>query len=203
MGLVRPKAPPRIRSGGKAKDGAPLDLASSDAGERRRAVRALIETPDGPPRLLEHLPSEPTLSVRAAIFNGLIEKRSTGVAEGLARLLAHEDVALRNGAIEALQAMPDEAESAIEDSLASDDADLRIFAVNVLALTTGAAAAGRLAAILDADDHVNVCAAAVEGLTEIGDEDALPALERARARFFDSDFMRFACDLAMQRIQGR
>ena len=202
MGLVKPKTPPRLRAG-KPRAGASDDLASGDPGERRRAARDLAQTSAGLSQLLAHLPDEPVLSVRAAILNALIEHRSNAVAEGLAPLLAHEDAGLRNGAIEALQAMPEEAESALQAHLASADADLRIFAVNVLALTNGETAAERLIAVLDADDHINVCAAAVEGLTEIGDEQALAALGRARSRFFDNDFMRFAIDMAVQQIEGR
>ena len=53
------------------------------------------------------------------------------------------------------------------------------------------------------DPHVNVCAAAVDGLTEVGGPDALPDLEDLRDRFAGNAFMEFAIDAASRRIRGQ
>jgi hypothetical protein len=56
--------------------------------------------------------------------------------------------------------------------------------------------------VIRTDAHVNVCAAAVDGLTEVGGPDVLPDLEDLRHRFAGNAFMEFATDAAMRRIQG-
>ncbi len=57
-----------------------------------------------------------------------------------------------------------------------------------------------LLSLVETDKDANVCAAAIEVLSEIGDAAALPHLARCRARFPDDPFIRFAVQAAAERI---
>ena len=50
---------------------------------------------------------------------------------------------------------------------------------------------------------MNVCAAAVDVLAEIGAPDTLPSLVRCAARFADRPFLGFAVKVASERIGSR
>ncbi|GGE12939.1 PBS lyase [Aureimonas endophytica] len=193
-------------------EGSPPDLAglageleAGEAARRRAAVRALANHPDprGLDLIWERLERETAPSVRALMFTSFAEHRSVSVADRLARLLDSSDAMLRSAASEALQAMPAEAEPVLDRLLATDDADLRIFAVRILAQTAHAGAPRRLVEVLRRDDHINVCAAAVDGLVEIGTREALPVLADAATRFRGNPFMAFAVETAIHRIEGR
>ena len=179
------------------------DLASADASIRRRAAHDLSQMPDAVPMLCAHLANERSLSVRSIILTGLIVNKSPAVVEGLLPLLRSEDANLRNGAIEALQQMPDEVAPRVEAMLADPDSDVRIFAVNVLAALPHPMVPEWLRRVVTVDAHVNVCAAALDALAEVGEPDAIPALESLAERFADVMFIKFAVDAAVRRIHGR
>jgi HEAT repeat protein len=179
------------------------DLTSSDTSTRRRAARALAALPDAVPVVCAHLPDEPNLSVRSIILTGLIINKSPSVVAGLLPLLGGEDANLRNGAIEALQQMPDEVAPHVEAMLAASDSDVRIFAINVLAALPHPMVPEWLRRVVTLDPHVNVCAEALDALAEVGEPDAIPALEALADRFPDVAFIRFAVDAAVRRIRGR
>ena len=118
-------------------------------------------------------------------------------------MLRSEDANLRNGAIEALQQMPDEVAPHVETILAHPDSDVRIFAVDVLSALPHPMVPEWLRRVVTLDPHVNVCAAALDALAEAGQPDVIPALEALADRFPDVAFMRFAADAAIRRIRGR
>jgi HEAT repeat protein len=149
-----------------------------------------------------HLVGERSLSVRSVIFSGLIANRSPAVVAGLLPLLGSEDANLRNGAIEALQEMPDEVAPHVEAMLADPDDDVRILAVNVVSALPHPMVPEWLRRVVTSDPHVNVCAAALDALAEVGEPEAIPALEALADRFPDVAFIRFAVDAAVRRIQG-
>lgn len=179
------------------------DLASANASTRRQAARALAEMPTAVPALCAHLAHEPNLSVRSIILTGLIVHKSPSVVAGLLPMLDSEDANLRNGAIEALQQMPDEVAPHVESMLADPDSDLRIFAINVLAALPHTKVPEWLRRVVASDPHVNVCAAALDALAEVGEPDAIPYLEDLAERFSDVVFIRFAVDATIRRIRGR
>jgi len=111
-----------------------------------------------------------------------------------------EDVGLRNAAIEALQQMPDSLAPCVGDLLADNNSDVRICTVNVLGALADRRAPRWLEEVLRHDPHVNVCAAAVEGLAELGDAESRPALEALPKRFPDEPFIAFVVKAALQRI---
>jgi HEAT repeat protein len=208
MALVRHTAHPVALS--EVHDDAPrgreqwiAELGSPDAASRRLAARTLAATQDNVPLLCAHLARERSLSVRSIILTGLIGQKSPAVVDGLLPLLRSEDANLRNGAIEALQQMPDEVAPRIEAVLADPDSDVRIFAVNVLATLAHPMVPEWLRRVVSVDPHVNVCAAALDALAEVGEPDAIPALEALDERFADVAFIKFAVDAAIRRIRGR
>ena len=110
-----------------------------------------------------------SLSVRSIILTGLIVNKSPAVVAGLLPLLGSEDANLRNGAIEALQQMPDEVAPHVEAMLADPDSDVRILAVNVLSALPHPMVPEWLRRVVTTDPHVNVCAAALDALAEVGE----------------------------------
>jgi HEAT repeat protein len=179
------------------------DLAAEQPSVRRAAVRGLANHPEAVEDLCDRLGVEASPSVRAVLFTTLIQHQSPAVAARLAEFLRSDDVPLRNAAIEALQEMPDAVAPHFEKLLADDDSDVRIFAVNILATLRHAKTSEWLVDVIRSDPHINVCAAAVDGLTEVGGPEALQDLEDLRRRFAGNAFMEFAIDAAMRRIQGQ
>jgi HEAT repeat protein len=178
------------------------DLAAEQPSVRRSAVRDLADHPEAVMDLCDRLEVEASPSVRAVLFTALIRHQSPDVAARLADFLRSDDVPQRNAAIEALQEMPDAVAPHVELLLSDDDSDVRIFAVNILATLRHARASEWLTDVVRTDPHVNVCAAAVDGLIEVGGPEALPHLETLRRRFEGNAFMEFAIDAAMCRIRG-
>jgi len=177
-----------------------VQLRSDEPGQRRQAARDLALTSEGIPILCEHLEHEPAVSVRSVIMTSLIQSRSRAVVEGLARHLRSENTALRNEAIEALQDMPEEIAPYMDRLLSDPESDVRIFAVNILSVLPDARAPEWLRKVILEDAHVNVCAAAVDCLAEVGTPDSIAALKQLRLRFGDQPFMIFAIDAAIRRI---
>jgi len=198
-----PRAQPRddVQRGGQEQWVA--DLASEDTSMRRRAAQALARMPDAVAALCAHLANEQALSVRSIILTGLIVHKSPAVVLGLLPLLGSEDANLRNGAIEALQQMPDELAPHVEAMLADPNSDVRIFAVDVLSALPHPMVPEWLRRVVTLDPHVNVCAAALDALSEAGQPDVIPALDQLADRFADVAFIQFAVDAATRRIRGR
>ena len=174
-------------------------LASPTASERRAAVRVLEAHDDGCAPLCARIADETAPSVREAIMAALIRRRSPVVVAALLPLLRSEQPPVRNAALEGLAAMPDDVAPHIEHLLRDPDSDVRIFTVNLLHVLPHPRAASWLMMAL-ADDHANVCAAAIDGLAEIGGADALAALADVPGRFPGDSFIAFAVQVAAQRI---
>ncbi|MCJ2056419.1 HEAT repeat domain-containing protein [Methylobacterium sp. J-048] len=204
MALKKPTPAPKADAAPPKADLAVLTaaLAAPESGERRRAARELGAFPEAGPLLCAHLAAEPAASVRAVILTTLIRIKSPAVVEGLLPLLRSEDSALRNAAIEALQEMSAEVEPYVGDLLADPDSDVRILTVNMLSQLPHPKAPDWLAEVVARDAHINVCAAAVDGLAEIGNERAVAPLQALAARFPDVPFIRFAAAAAIRRIGG-
>ncbi len=208
MALV--KATKRVESveaeAGRASNASTAELAaellSGEAARRRQAARMLSRFPEGIPILCDHLEREPAVSVRSVIMTALIQSRSRAAVECLIRFLRSEHTALRNEAVEALQEMPDEIAPYMETLLSDPESDVRIFAVNILSVLPNPRAPEWLHNVILEDGHVNVCAAAVDCLAEVGTPGSIPALKKLRLRFGDQPFMTFAIDAALKRIGG-
>ena len=169
---------------------------------RFKAVRGLSVLGAADDELLDHLADETAESVRSAILTILITRKSAHVAQRLLNFLSSADPALRNSVIEALQNMPDEVAPAVERLVRNPDSDVRIFAMQILGALVHPQAQDWLLQALRHDPHVNVCATAVDGLAEIGDDSCLPALSELPRRFPEVPFIGFAVDAAVRRIRG-
>jgi HEAT repeat protein len=175
-------------------------LHAAEPSQRRQAARALAAHPAAAADLCARLAVETAASVRSVILTSLIAIRSDAVVRGLLPCLRSEDAALRNAVIEALPRMPEALAPHVRALLEDHDSDVRIFAVNVLAALAHPQAPRWLEAVLRCDPHVNVCAAAVEGLAELGDAASIPALAALPARFPGEPFIAFAVKAALARI---
>jgi len=204
MGLVRGRIPDDGDDGqAHPQPKLPSDLDSPEPGLRRAAVRELALHQDAAMVLCDHLDIENAPSVRAVIMTALIRMQTPEIAARLAALLRSDDAPLRNAAIEALQEMPACAAPHLRSLLSDPDSDVRIFAVNIMGALRHTAVPGWLCDVIRTEPHVNVCAAAVDALAEIGDVEALGDLEALRHRFASDAFMSFAIDTAIRRIRGK
>ena len=184
-----------------------VELESADAVVRRHAAKEILRCPNAGAALVRRLKCEPEVAVRAAILTALIRLDDPAATAGLADCLRSEDVALRNEAIEALRELASSGDRAgavppvLASLLADPDPDVRIFAVNVMESVTQPEVERWLIEVTENDSHVNVCAAAVDLLCEVGTEAALGPIIRLKARFASQPYIQFAADLALKRIR--
>lgn len=167
---------------------------------RRFAVRDLSAFPEAVPALLSHLKTESERVVQEVVFTSLQAIGGDAVVEGLVPYLKSEDAALRNGVIEVLQGLPDAVSGLIHTLLHDDDSDTRIFAVDILRELAHPQINVWLEKILIEEQNVNVCAAAVDCLSEVGTPDLIPSLHALGERFADVPFISFAVQAAVERI---
>ncbi|MCF8204816.1 MAG: HEAT repeat domain-containing protein [Methylotenera sp.] len=177
-------------------------LGDADPRQRRLAARDLAAHPQAALSLGQALAAETDGAVREALFTSLATLASEAAVQSLLPLLRSEDATLRNGAIEALAAMPQAVAPCVDGLLCDPDPDVRIFTVNLLGELRHASVPGWLVQVLRHETHVNVVAAALEVLAEVGSSAELPALRAARDRFDDDAFIQFAADLAISRIEA-
>ena len=175
-------------------------LEADNPTARRWAARDLVNCPDVAAALVERLKREEDLSVREVILTTLTRLGDSTAVAGLVDCLHSEDTALRNEAIEAMKQLPDEVATIMQELLADPDPDVRIFAVNILESLRHPDVESWLIEVIETDAHVNVCATALDLLSEVGTEAALEPLARLKARFADEPYIQFAADLALSRI---
>lgn len=198
MGLIKAGSKDRPADAPQP-EGDPLAMIEAgDAGQRRRAAQRLGGRPDV---LCARLGREGDAGVREAILTALVRGGSADAVPGLLPFLENEDAALRNAVIETLQQMPaGHVLPHAQPLLGHEDSDVRIFTVQLVAKLPDPKRIALLTAVLDHEPHVNVCLAAVEGLAEAGRPEALPALERLKARFPDDPVVAFSVDAARRRF---
>ncbi|MFH2002475.1 MAG: HEAT repeat domain-containing protein [Planctomycetota bacterium] len=175
-------------------------LSDANPIARRWAARDLINCSDASFSLVERLKIEPEISVREVILSTLTCLGDPSAIAGLTDCLRSEDVALRNEAIEAMKQFPEEVASIIQMLLSDPDSDVRIFAVNILESLCHSDVEKWLIDVILKDPHVNVCATALDLLSEVATQTALEPLTRLKSRFSDEPYIQFAADLALKRI---
>jgi HEAT repeat protein len=176
------------------------DLESFDVTTRRWAARDLANCSDVSSVLVDRLKQEQDLSVREVILTTLTRQGDALAVAGLVDCLRSEDAALRNQATEAMKQLPDEVAPIMQGLLEDLDADVRIFAVNILESLRHPKVESWLIKVIETDAHINVCATAVDLLSEVGTQAARQPLIRLKARFIDEPYIQFAADLALKRI---
>ena len=188
------------RQHARDREGLVQQLASDSAEARRWAARDLADHPGTSEALVEHLKTELDASVREVILTSLVLLGDNTAVYGLVACMRSEDAALRNEAIEAMKQLPEAVSPIMRGLLADEDSDMRIFAVNILESLKHPDVEAWLSQVIEHDDHVNVCATAVDLLGEVGSRTALEPLLRLKARFAKEPYIQFAADLAIKRI---
>jgi HEAT repeat protein len=178
----------------------PASLTANTSDERWTAARAAAEQPNSVADLATALAQEPDSRVREAIFTSLARIATTASAEAVLPYLKSEDADLRTGAIDALRAMPLAAALYLPRLLSDPDADVRLLTCELVRCLPDADANRLLCELLDREAEKNVCAAALEVLSEIGRPEALSSLERCATRFAADTFIVFSVSVARDRI---
>lgn len=205
MALIRKQGEartPRQEQRQRERNGDTLLLQLQDPNPlaRRWAARDLVDYPAAASALAARLLQEADLSVREVILTSLTLIGSPAAIQGLLDCLRSEDACLRNEAIACMQQLPADVAPIMQQLLHSDDADLRIFAVNILAALCHPQVENWLIQVLQEDPHVNVCAAALDLLAEVGTPAAAAAIRLAKGRFAAQPYIQFAADLALARV---
>jgi HEAT repeat protein len=175
-------------------------LGDTSAEVRRWAARDLAECPGSSGALVDRLAIEHEASVREVIMTTLTRLGDSTAVAGLVDCMRSEEAALRNEAIEAMKQLPDAVAPIMRDLLADANSDMRIFAVNILESLKHPDVELWLREVIERDNHVNVCATAVDLLGEVGSTAALDSLRQLKTRFAGKTYIQFAADLAIKRI---
>jgi HEAT repeat protein len=170
-----------------------LDAANSLAAFGEAAAEALCAT----------LLNEADDALRDAIAVSLASAGGHGVVSKLAPMLRSDDPAIRNIAVDILKELPQDVAPLMETLLSDPDPDVRILMVNVLASLRHAKVEAWLIGVVAHDENVNVVAAAVEALVEIGGVAARGALSRAADRFSHEPFIVISVENALHHVSGR
>jgi HEAT repeat protein len=177
-------------------------LREGDSEQRRWAARDLAGQSAAVALMGERLLAERDTRVREALFTSLTATPGEATVTALLPLLRSEDAQLRNGAIEALSAMPQAVGPRIASLLRDAEPDVRIFTVNLLGELRHEQVVAWLLQVLQHDAGVNVVAAAIEVLAEVGAPEHVTPLRQAAHRFRADPFIGFAADMAAQRMEA-
>lgn len=177
-------------------------LADKSATTRRWAARDLVNCPHSAVVLVDRLKHEPELSVREVILSTLTQLGNAEAVTGLVDCLRSEDAALRNEAVEAMKQLPDEVAPMMQGLLTDTDPDVRIFTVNILESLCHPDVEAWLIEVITTDPHINVCATAVDLLSEVGTQASLVPLALLKSRFSADPYIQFAANLALRRIRA-
>jgi HEAT repeat protein len=177
-----------------------LQLSDPNPTARRWAARDLVDCPDASGALIVQLQQEQEPSVREIILTSLIQLGDDVAVAGLVTCLRSEDASLRNESIEAMKLLPVAVAPIMGKLLKDPDPDVRIFTVNILESLRHEQVEEWLNEVIENDQHVNVCATAVDLLGEVGTQFSMEALEKLKSRFADEPYICFAADLAIKRI---
>jgi HEAT repeat protein len=202
MPLVRTSAPLRDHAATEADiDRANLraDLESSDEEVRRASIR--LASRSGEAELLaQRLELESDAGLRESILTSLVRIGGVKAARPLIETLRSADALLRNAIIETLQIMGDAIAPEIERLFDDDDPDVRLYAVYVIQSMRSERVLEIALRVIANDPHVNVCAAAVDVLAEVGRPEMAGALRAVAERFPDHPFLGFAVRAAIKRV---
>ncbi len=177
-------------------------LKSASGDTRWAAARQLAKDPSGVTELASALAVESDPRVREALFTSLAHIQTP---EAVAAILSHlrsPDAAVRAGALDVLNTMPEAVAGQLPGLLADPDPDVRLLVCDIVRRLPSAVASRYLCALLEREALPNVCAAAVEALSEVGDESALPYLARCAERFATEPFLVFSIQIVSHRIAG-
>jgi HEAT repeat protein len=195
-----PKAPPSA----PAPDGSTIlaNLASASSEDRWSAARAAADVPGAVAPLAASIHKESDARVREAMFTSLARIATREAADHLISILRLDDANLRAGALDALRTFKTLGEF-LPALLVDRDVDIRILSCELARELPGPEATAHLASLLGAEREVNVCAAAIDVLAEVGGPAALPVLADCAARLGHDPFLGFAIKTATERISAQ
>lgn len=175
-------------------------LGSANPEERWAAARLAAERPESAAALAVALPRETDPRVREAMFTSLARIGTRDSIAGMLPMLRSDDAALRTGALDALRSSVIATHELLPQLLSDSDVDVRILSCELARSLTSEEASQSLCALLARETEINVCAAAIEVLAEVGTDAALPVLAQCAQRFPQVPFLTFAIKLATDRI---
>jgi hypothetical protein len=204
MAFIKQTAPQVVNEDERAAprdfDGLCAELNNENQTARRWAARDLAQFSQASATLVARLKIEEHPNVRTAILDSLAQIGDEQAIAGVVECLRSDEASLRNEAIEVLKNIPEQVAPIIDSLLSDHDSDVRIFAVNILESLHHDDVEKWLIQVIEHDDHLNVCATAVDLLSEVGTELSLNALENLKIRFADEPYIGFSVDLALKRI---
>jgi HEAT repeat protein len=184
--------------------GAHLDdfdaLTEGDTDQRWMTARALGDAPEEVEALGRALSRETDGRVREAIFNSLMRIGGARAVDAVLPYLRSDDAGLRTGALDALTVLAGAAAPRLVELLDDRDPDVRLLACEVVRELPAPQATAMICELLEDEEQVNVCGAAIECLAEIAGPEAIPVLTRCAARFAQEPFLLFAIGAAASRI---
>ena len=177
-------------------------LHSVNVQDRWEAARQLAEFASAVPELGRHLADEQDERVREAVLTSLAKINSIESFDTILRYLRVDDASFRTASLDALKLMPDAAGSRLDALLHDPDTDVRVLACDLARAVPPAIAQKSLGAILASEPEINVCAAAIDLLAEIGTPEILPDLTLCAERF-SIPFVNFSIKMARDQITAR
>ena len=138
--------------------------------------------------------------MREAIFTALARIATPECVDAVLPYLRSDDAALRTAAMDVLRVMPKSTGARLAELLVDPDGDVRLLSCELARGVDSTKAQRLLISLIETDKEPNVCAAAIEVLSEIGDAAALPPLVRCGARFPEDPFIAFAVRTACNRL---
>jgi HEAT repeat protein len=181
-------------------DSAAAMLLSDDSDQRWTAARTMGSMPAAVGALGAALQCERDTRVREAIFTSLTRIGTRESVDAVLPLVRSDDANKRSGALDALRAMIGAVRPLLPDLLIDADPDMRLLMCDLVREVPAEEATRLLCAVLECEQELNVCAAAVDVLGDIGETTAIPSLVRCAARFGGDPFVAFAVQLATERI---
>jgi len=178
-------------------------LASANPDERWAAARAAANVVGGVSAIAAALPTEHDQRVREAMFTSLARHDTTESADAIVGLLRSDSANLRTGALDALRIMVGARPGLLPRLLSDKDADVRILSCELARSLPDVEATRLLCVLLTAEQEINVCAAAIDVLAEVGSGEALDTLRECARRFGDSPFIAFAIKTVTARITSQ
>ena len=175
-------------------------LVTGSIDERWGAARMAASLPNGVEALRVALATETDARVRSAMFTSMARLATPACVDAIVPYLRSDDANLRTGALDALRSMPNAVLPMLPALLNDPDSDVRLLTCEIVRGLGTAEATPLLCDVLDRDADVNVCAAAVDVLAEIGGPHAVVALQGCADRFPGEAFLGFAIKMAVQRI---
>jgi HEAT repeat protein len=179
-----------------------VQLHSTDVVMRHWAARDLAHYPQAVPVLCQCLQQDADPAMREAISLSLIAIGGSVVIEQLLPLLHAEDMALRECVAGILKELPADMAPCIDALLNNEDPEKRIAVIVMLESLHTPSVEQWLLTLIVKEQHVNVIAAALDVLGEVGTDAALEVLAQVAARFPDEPFVNFAVESAVRRIKG-